>query len=185
MKEQHKQTITRTELVNLLRGVETPQFVSMVTLTDVDMNKYKDFKKEGKTNPNPYFGQVKNLSRKYKIITGFDYERSVNNRLEREGKETNFEGQGNWFDVISKGLVQNKKDLSKYYFRYQYQKDSTTEQEYLFNGNPIEKQLFESYMKQKGNYENQGLDNPLMFQVVSVDNVLELTMNGTRYTIEG
>lgn len=184
MKEQQKQTITRKELVELLRDINTPQFVSMITMTDVDMNKYKDFKVEGKTNPNPYFGQIKNLSRKYKIITGFDYEKSVNNRLESEGKDQTFESKGNWFDVISKGLVTDKKTLSKYYFRYQYMKDSTLEQEYFYNGNPIEKTLFESYMKQKTTYENQGLDNPLMFQVVNVDNINEITMNGVKYTLQ-
>jgi hypothetical protein len=153
-------------------------------MTDVPMNKHKDFKGGDKTL-NPYLDQIKNLSRKYKIVTGFDYENSVNGRREKEGKETDFVQKGNWFDVVSKGLVVNRKDLTKFYFRYQYQKDSTLEQEYIFEGNPIEKQLFESYMKSKSNYENQGLDNPLMFQVVSVDNIKEITMNGTKYTIEG
>lgn len=180
--EQQVSNITPTELVELLRNIETPQFVSMITMTEVKMNKCKDFRGGDKT-PNPYYGQVKNLSRKYKIVTGFDYENSVNNRREKEGKDGDFVSKDNWFEVISKGLVTDKKTLSKYYFRYQRQVDSTIEQEYIFEGNPIEKQLFESYMTQKSNYENQGLDNPLRFEVVSVENIKEITMNGTKYLI--
>jgi hypothetical protein len=70
------------------------------------------------------------------------------------------------------------------YFRYQYLKTSTQEQEFLFQGNQIEKTLFESFISEKSNYENQGLDNPLQFQVCDLNNILKITIGGTTYERE-
>jgi hypothetical protein len=121
-------------------------------------------------------------------VTGFDYEKSINRRLEKEGKESNFvsgEGREVWFDVISKGLVTDKKTRSKFYLRYQYLKDSTIGQpEYLYNGNPIEKQMFESFLTKKSErYTNQGLDDTLNFQVCDLNNILFLSMGGEVYEL--
>ena len=125
------------------------------------------------------------MSKKYKILTGFDYVVSVNGRLEREGKESNFEGQENWFEVISKGLVVNKSNPNKFYFRYQYQFDSTTESVSYFENNPIEKVMYESFLTEKGNYENQGLDNPCRFQVCDLDNIRQISIDKEKYEIVG
>jgi hypothetical protein len=160
-------------------------------------------KKTKNTNPtpNPFFeGGVYNLSRKYKIVTGFDYEKSINRRLEKEGKEGNFEGgykptidevtgevkqREVWFDILSKGLVTDKKTRSKFYLRYQFLKDSTIGQpEYFHNGNPIEKQMFESFLTKKSEgYQNQGLDDTLNFQVCDLNNILFLSMGGEVYEL--
>jgi hypothetical protein len=157
------------------------------------MNQYLDYwvvdgegKKKKNPNPtkNPYFDLgIENIKRQYKIVTGFDYENSVNNRREKEGKEKDFEAKENWMEFISNGLVTDKSTGTKFYLRYQYQKDSKLEQEFLFNGNPILKQLFESYMTQRSEYENQGLNNPLQFQVVNLDNVMEISINKERYEL--
>ncbi len=185
--------ISRVELREILMGVDTPTFISMVTKTPVKMNQYLNYwivdgegKKKKNPNPtkNPYFDMgIENIKRQYKIVTGFDYENSVNNRREKEGKEKDFESKENWMEFISKGLVTDKSTGTKFYLRYQYQKDSKLEQEYLFNGNPILKQLFESYMSQRSEYENQGLDNPLQFQVVNLDNVMEISINKNKYEL--
>ena len=206
-------TITRECMKNILSEVNHPDIISFVSDTPQKMNQYLDYwlidengKKRKNPNPtsNPYLESgVTMFSRKYKIVTGFDYENSINERLKKEGKEPNFVGgfeqkydeDGNelpkrevWFDVISKGLVTDKRTRSKFYLRYQYQKDSIIgSPEYLFNGNPIEKQLFESYLTSKGenNYSNQGLDNTLNFQVCDLNNVLFLSMGGEVYELIG
>lgn len=173
-KQKNPINITRNELVQILRNVNTPMFISFISKTPVVMNQYD----------NPYFEQgIQNLSRKFKIVTGFDYQNSVNGRRENEGKETDFVQKDNWFEVISKSLVVNKNDNTKYYIRYQYQNDSILEQEYIFDGNLIEKQLFESYLRERSKYENQGLDNPLQFQVCSLDNLLQISINNEMYVL--
>lgn len=186
--------ITRTELKEILSQVEFPDMVSFTSLTKVDMNQYLDYwltingKKSKNPNPtrNPYFDLgIQKFQKKYKVVTGFDYEKSVNRRLEKEEKEPTFESEENWFEVISKGLVTDKKTHTKFYFRYQVQPDSVIgEPEYTYNGNPIRKEFFESYMKVRNNfYEKQGLENPLMFQVCELSNILTISMGGEKYEL--
>jgi hypothetical protein len=190
--------ITRSNLRTILSEVNNPDFISFVSRTPEKMNGFLDYwlvdengKKTKNPNPtpNPFFESgVYNLSRKYKIVTGFDYEKSINRRLEKEGKESNFvsgEGREVWFDVISKGLVTDKKTRSKFYLRYQFLKDSTIgKPEYLYNGNPIEKQMFESFLTKKSEgYQNQGLDDTLNFQVCDLNNILFLSMGGEVYEL--
>jgi len=187
-------TISVTELVTLLSNVNTPQFVGGIFDVPEDMNKFLDYwiineegkkKKNPNPTPNPYYESgIRKVSKKFKLVTGFDYEKSVNNRLEKEGKEGNFESKENWFDVVSKGLVVNKNNPDKFYFRYQYQTDSTTESVSYFEGNPIDKHVYQSFLKEKSNYENQGLDNPLRFQVVGVENIKEISFGGVKYILE-
>ncbi len=178
----------------ILSNVDNPTMTSFRSKVPVQMNQYLDYwiindegKKKKNPNPtrNPYYDEgIINHSRKYKIVTGFDYEKSVNRRLDNEGKESDFESQENWFEVVSKGLVTDKKTHTKLYFRYQYQDDSIIEQEYLFQNDLIGRELFEQYQKEKSNYENQGLDNPLKFQVCNLDNILEISIGGTKYVRE-
>lgn len=185
--------ITKLELVTILENINTPTFVGLVSYTPEDMKKYLDYwiinnegkkKKNPNPTPNPYYESgIRKLSKKYKLITGFDYVKSVNRRLEKEGKEGNFEGKENWFDVISKGLVVNKNDNTKFYFRYQYQLDSTTESTSFFEGNTIEKVMYESFLNEKGDYENQDLDNPCRFQVCDLDNIKQISINKEVYEI--
>ncbi len=178
----------------VLSNVNNPTFSSFVSKVKVKMNQYLDYwiineegKKKKNPNPtkNPYYEEgIINHSRKVQINTGFDYVNSVNGRLKKEGKEQDFEGQDNWFEVISKGLVTDKSTRTKLYFRYQYLKTSTQDQEFLFQGNQIEKRLFESFMTEKSNYENQGLDNPLQFQVCDLNNILKISIGGVTYERE-
>ena len=168
-KQKNPINITRNELVQILRNVNTPMFISFISKTPVVMNQYD----------NPYFEQgIQNLSRKFKIVTGFDYQNSVNGRRENEGKETDFVQKDNWFEVISKSLVVNKNDNTKYYIRYQYQNDSKGKEDKL-----KKEQVFESYLRERSKYENQGLDNPLQFQVCSLDNLLQISINNEMYVL--
>ena len=186
--------ITRDQMRHLLENVNNPDMISFTSLTPVKMNQYLDYwvtdengkkRKNPNPTPNPYYEMgILNLSKKYKIVTGFDYENSVNGRREKEGKERDFEGQDNWFEVISKGLVTDKKTHSKFYLRYQHLKDSVISTEYQFNGDPIEKGLFQDFLVKSTNfYNSQDLDNPLMFQVCDLNNILEISMGKEHYEL--
>lgn len=175
----------------VLENINTPQMSSIISKVPVEMNQYLDywiFDENGKKrkNPNPtpnhyYENGIINHSRKYKILTGFDYEDSVNGRRLKEGKPTDFKVKENWFEVISKGLVIDKSTRSKYYFRYQFQLDSTLEQEFIYQNDLIGRELFKDFEKKKSEYENQDLDNPCRFQVCNLNHILQLTIDGTRY----
>lgn len=192
--------IERSEMKTILSNVNNPDMISFVSLVPEKMNQYLDYwlvgeggKKTKNPNPtrNPYYEDgIFKLSRKYKIITGFDYENSVNNRLGREEKEMDFESQKpKWFEMISKGLVTDRKTQSKFYLRYQYLKDSVIgTPEHFFNGEKVEKELFESFLTNRdydNQYSNQGLDDTLNFQVCDLNNILYLTLGGEHYRLVG
>lgn len=190
------QQMTRTDMKEILSQVNFPTFVSMITNTPVIMNKWLNYwnidnngKKTKNPNPTPnlfFDSGIFKLSKKYQIVTGFDYEKSVNRRLESEGKETDFESQENWFQPISKGLVTDKKTGMKFYFRYQYTPDSTIWKQYTYIGQPIEEELFKSFVRERDDtYGSQGLDNPLMFQVCDLNNILTLSYNKEIYELTG
>lgn len=209
MRTDEMKKITRTELRNKLECVNYPDMISFVSEVPVKMNQYLDYwiivdgqkRKNPNPTPNPFFVDgIFNLSKKYKIVTGFDYINSVNNRLKKEGKTPDFVGgfeqkyddlgeelpkREVWFDMISKGLVTDKKTRSKFYLRYQYLDDSVISSVYLYKGDPIGKQMFESYMTQKNteSYSNQGLDDTLNFQVCDLNNILEISMGGEKYEV--
>jgi hypothetical protein len=190
--------ISRTEMKNILSEVNTSQFISFESKTPQKMNKFLDYwlevegskRKNSNPTPNPFMeGGIYNRQHKIDIVTGFDYERSVNGRREKEGKESDFvsgEGKEPWFNVISKGLVTDKRTESKFYLRYQFtDRSHMKENEFTHNDNPIEKQMFEDYLVKKNtdSYSNQGLDNPLNFQVCDLKHILTITMNHVKYVL--
>jgi len=205
--------ITRSEMKDILSRVNNPDMISFVSFVPEKMNQYLNYwiiDEEGKKKknpnpiPNPFINTgIRNLSRKYQIVIGFDYVKSINRRLEKEGKEPNFVGgykprydkEGKelpkrevWFDIISKGLVTDKKTHSKFYLRYQYKEGESTigKPQYFCGDDPIEKQLFESYLVQKdydSQYDNQGLDDYLPFQVCDLNNILYISMGGVHYRL--
>ena len=187
--------INTTELKSILLDFKGVTMSSMISLTPLEMKKFDEYwlvdeNGKKKKNPNmvenPYFDKIFTYSERYKIVIGFDdYEDLVNKRRKNEGLPTDFVQQENWFERVenSRVLVTDKSTKSKFYLRYQYQKDSITNMEYRFEGNSIDKKLFESYMKEKTNYENQGGENTLNFQVCNLENILELTFNGTTYKV--
>lgn len=179
-------------LVQVLTGINSPVLISFISNTPVEMNQYLDYwivdengKKRKNPNPtrNPYYDTgIRNVSRKFKINTGFDYQNSVNRRREKEGLSTDFKSKENWFDVISKGLVIDKKTMSKYYIRYQYVDDSTLETEYLFEGNPLDRMFFDQFISDRGDeYKNQEVDDPCRFQVCNLENLLTLSIDGKKF----
>ena len=143
------------DLVAVLRDVNSPQFSAGVFDTPVDMNNYDEFYLEingvKKRNPNAKANPFQNdgircVAKKFKLVTGFDYDDSVENRLINEGKSPNFKKGTVWYDCISKGLAVHKKDNSKYYFRYQYLPNSIIDADYYHQGSPIFRTMFEQYL---------------------------------------
>lgn len=171
-------TITREELKNILSNVNTPMWVSIRSNTELPMNK----------KGNPWYGTRK-ISEKYRIQTGFNYKNSVKKRQKKEGVQevdTNPNDREQWFEVISKGLVTDRKTGEKFYLRYQYMKSSTLSSklvpEPVFN-NDYDRQLFESFKKKSSSYDNQGLTNPLRFQVCDLRNIEEISIMGNHYKL--
>jgi hypothetical protein len=165
--------ISKQELITLLMSVEKSTFVNIVSETIVRMNK---------TN-NPFFNGVKKLSSSNYLI-GNEYEVRVQNNEGKEGHEKTFESEENKNGVhISKCVLFNEK-LNTHYLQYEYFENSKPKTTYVFEGNEIEKVLFESYLVKKSETSRQQQDKKVRFQSFKIDSIKEISLNGTKYIIE-
>jgi len=227
-------TIVRTsreEMKNILSENNTNQFISMVSKTPQDMNKFLDYwliiEGSKRKNPNPTINPYMEsgiYKEQYKIdvLTGFgDYENIIVNRLRKEGKTEeevqNFinrheikrtetiqrmreEGKTeeeiqeyldrpqreNWWRQISNSLVTDTKTERKFYLRYVYTERTHSHPDtFTFEGNEVEREVFEGFLTKKNTegYSSQGLDHTFNIQFCDLDNIVELTMNGTKYIL--
>ena len=178
-------TISEMELITFLSDKNSPTMFSMKSISPTEMNQYLDYRTRGREVPNPYFEEIKTYMERYKLNTGFDYETSLDGRLKKENKTLGREYKTPWFDMVSKSLVVDKKTHSKYYIRYQYTETSITTFKYIHRGNEIDKVLFEQFLKDKTDYSlYQGnLNNPLRFQVMNVQHILEVNILGNRFVV--
>ena len=181
--------INKHELKEVLSGIDT--FVNNVGLTTskkVKMNKYLDFKTNGKSNPNPYYDKVLIEQKLSNIQTGFDYDEQLERKYGKEGITpiVNEDKKESPYQLVTKTLVVLKSDPTKFYFRYQDHNSSYLDTQYLLEGNSIEKLLFQQYMidtkTDYSKYQN-GLDNTLNYKVLSLDHIKRIKILKQEYTI--
>ena len=181
--------INKHELKDILSGIDifVPN-VGLTTLKKVEMNKYLDFRTSGKSNPNPYYDQVLIEQRLSNIQTGFDYLKQLTGKYKTEGITPieNEDKKEIWFNQVSKCLVVSKKHPNNFYFRYQDHESSYLETKYIFEGNSIEKVMFEQFVRETktdySKYQN-GLENTLNFKVMSLDHIKRIKILKQEYTI--
>jgi len=181
--------ITKNELKEVLSGIDT--FVPNVGLTSlkkVKMNKYLDYKVSGKSNPNPYYDQILVEQRISNLQSGFDYDGQLGRKYDKEGITPieNEDKKEIWFNQVSKCLVVSKSNPNSFYFRYQDHDSSYLDTKYIFEGNSIEKVMFNQFMVDTktdySKYQN-GLENTLNFKVMSLDHIKRIKILKQEYTI--
>jgi hypothetical protein len=157
-------------------------FATIVTETTPKMRK---------TN-NPFFGRVTKVS-KISAQLNTNYTQKVNNQRGREGSSTDFQAKANWHepvtDMYNGCISRHKKDTSKLYLNYVEMEKKTA---YLLDGFPATpeqlKAIFAffpaSAKKVKQNTaEAQGLEKPIIYRLVAIDNIKRLTVN--KQTVTG
>ena len=165
--------ITQQELITLLSSIERPTFTNVVMETKVRMNK---------TN-NPYYDKVVKRS-KCNYSLGVNYESRVNNNEVKEGLEGNFQTEKpSGKTHISKCLLIDDKTQSTYYVMLERFDEIKPTNEYIFEGNSIEKIMFESYMTKV--YESQKQEQERKVSVITpkIENIKEISLNGMKYII--
>lgn len=190
--------ISKADLVEILRTTDdSPKFCAFTSVTKRDdLSKFDKYfievngakKKNPNAIPNPFYEDgIYNFTKKVNIVTGFDYAKSIEGRMKKEGiEEPEWEGGQSWHVAINKVLSVHKSDDTKFYMRYQYLENSNQEIEYYFKGDPIAYQLFQAFVKKYDTYANQkqqGLTNVLRFQVVSLDNLVSISIDKNKYRI--
>lgn len=170
--------MTYSQFVSYLSNVKGCTFVNVVALTDAEMY----------LRNNPFKGRVQKLT-----ITpmqfGYDYERAVNNRLAREGKEANFCAEklpwGSWVEGMFNKVIEHKE---MYYLRTYCVRNARPRTFYLLDGHLAsieEYAMFASYLKPSSSsvkQSNAGLAEE--YQVKPRDykfkSIVAITLNHTR-----
>ena len=170
------QTINVGELQSKLREVKGARAVSVVTVTVPAMNK----KVNGEINP--YHGRVQ--KRTYRsVMIGFRYQNSVNNQLDREGKETDFVAKPRQWGVHVDGtpLIEHK---GKFYLECKVER--VIGNQYYVDGEMVEDSVVEPYITKRTPSARQaaaGVEKEVILIDVALENIETITMNGDAYTI--
>ena len=145
------------------------------------MNKEKT--KEGNKEVNPYHNKVVKL-KKGRFLIGSDYEKRVNNNDIKEGGEGNFKSQESKVGVhISKCVLYNEK-FDKYYLSHERFPEVKPTSEFMFEGNTIDKMIFDKWIGESSNYENQPQEKKVEWTTLTISNIKEISLEGTKYIIE-
>lgn len=166
--------VSQSQLLDVLRSIVSSMFVHLVTETKVRMNKKN----------NPYFDRVrKQSSCTYLVGNSYEDRTTVNN--EKEGIDpSQFQVQENKVGIhISTCVLYNEK-LNKYYFQVERFDEIRPKVTYVMDGNSIEKTLFESYLVQHSNYENQTSDRKVKYISFGLDSIKECTINKVKYIVQ-
>jgi hypothetical protein len=155
--------LTTMELTEILKRQERGTFCWLWFETKPKMNK----------TGNPYFNQVSKIT-KGNILTGNSYQTRVQNETENPDFVSK---KCNVGEHISKCVLHNDR-TGKDYLQYEWFEEVLPKSEYRYNGNPIEKRMFESFM---GTYipNKYGVN----FQSVTIDNIRECHMSGNQYRV--
>lgn len=167
------QNVTKEELLSILTQLDKGTFVNILSETKVRMKK----------TDNPYHDKVVKKS-KCNYLLGCDYGDRVGGNGEKEGLDmsTWVVQENKVGEHVSKCVLFNEK-LNTHYVMVERFDEIKPQVEYTFEGNPIDKELFESYMTKV--YENKSQPQerkvkPLSFKI---DSIKEMSLNGVRYIV--
>lgn len=173
--------VTPKTLRGILLGIQGSTIVTLCTCTEPRMRK----------TGNPYYGKVVKRSR-YQAMLNFYYDEGVLRRLEKEGKSPDdFRKGESWHEpVLMEGRLTPlcwHKDEAKRghgHLRIMYLKQLAKPVfvDVLTNKTIPEQRLAE-WLYPASTYENQGLDNPLVFITPALTSVQEMKVGGKTYKV--
>lgn len=165
--------INKTELLNILLGVEKSTFGNLVTKSMVRMNKKN----------NPYYGKVFKVS-KCNYLLGNDYGIRVQKNESKEGLTPDFVPMENKVgNHISKCVLFNENTQSHYLMVERFD-EIKPQVEYVFEGNQIDKMLFNDFMVKVSETSRQEQERKVMVLSYKLDSIKELSLNGQHYVVQ-
>ena len=178
-----KVTVTELELILTRIDGSRPTFINMVTATVPT-----DMRKKG----NPYADKeaytVHKIS-KYSAQINFNYSNAVNNQLEREGKEADFEAQQNWhkktFDEFN-GCICSKMEGDQRQWYLFFRNMNVERIGFAINevaATPEQETTIKSFIPVRALPQNQGTEKAILVQTIKLQNIKLLALNGEYYEI--
>ena len=169
-----KRVITENELIVLLNNQTKYQFTNVKMRTPQKMNK----------TDNPYFEKIEKET-EGNFNVGVDYERRVKNNEDKEGLPTTFESEKpKGKHHISKCVLQKDDNENVHYVMLERFTNLKPKVEFYFEGQTIEKHLFESFISPISESKKQVQQKKVEVMTPKISNIMEITLNGTRYEIQ-
>jgi hypothetical protein len=163
-------------LVGIISQIVKGDFVYVDYTSLVNMNK------GGRQGLNTYYNKVfKNVKSNVRPLT--DYVKRVTNNRTKEGNNTEFVGGRNKVGEYFSPCVSFNEKLNKHYFKFEFFEGVKVNVDYIYEGNSIDKQMFESYMISRSTPTNQELDKTINVSQLYIGNINEITINKTKYKL--
>lgn len=162
-------TIKHGTFVDLIKGSKGATFITFIAETTPKLPK-----------SNPYHGRLTKRSEVNAQIN-FNYENAVNNRLQVEGKDKDFETKGlKWGDKnYCNSIVENK---GEFYLQVRVLK--SLESEYFVDGKLADKNEIKNHLPERKSYADaQGVEKEIVVRTYKISNIKEVTMNGFNYIL--
>jgi hypothetical protein len=169
--------ISQSDVVNFFSNYEKTSFINIVTDTIVKMNK---------TN-NPYFDKVKkHCSRNYYINS--DYTK----RVLENGRKEGINPEENTFQVqemkgrkrVKNSVCIDNKTESIFYLFLEFFDEVKGSVKYTFEGNDIDKHVFQSYMVKVSENKSQPQERKVKVMTPKVENIKSFTIEGVKYIVQ-
>ena len=118
----------------------------------------------------------------YISLLNANYQNTVNNALEREGKDKNFVSKENWFttifDSFNGSLVAKKSDTNCHYLKM-IVKSAKTHKFFVDGIEATEEQMeVIRQFKQSSSPTSQGLDNEIIVRTIKTQNIISVKTGG-------
>lgn len=165
-----KKLISRETLTKMLMSLKTATPVTILSVTVPAM------KKTG----NPYYGNVRKIT-SANVFINFHYANSVNNRRNKEGKDTDFVAKPRVWGTRIPGTpcVEHKGNL---YLETRFLK--TANVEYIdTKGNPVSKTVLEPFLQKSKKTSRQGVDEVVILRDYKLENIVGMNFLGDEFII--
>ena len=166
--------IMNVDLIIMLNKVMKSTFTHLLTETPVRMNK----------TGNPYFGRVTKVS-SCNYLIGNEYETRVGVNYGKEGLDPNtFNVEENKVGQhVSKVVLYNEKH-NRHYLQVERFDEIKPKVTYLCDGKEIDIETIRPYMIVPKKSDKQEQERYVSFLSFNVENIKEITLNGTKYIIK-
>lgn len=165
--------VSQLETIRIFGQIEKPTMTNIVLETPLRMNK----------KGNPYFGKVMKRS-SCNYLVGMVYENRVNNNELKEGLEGDFKTESlKGKKHVNQVVLIDKETESTHYVMVERFFEIKPQVTYTFEGNSIEKVMFQDFMIKYQENHKQQQDRKVMVMTPKVENIKEFTLNGNYYVV--
>lgn len=182
-------TLTHSEFADRIYNKKGAYFATIVAETVPAMNKTCRTE-DGEKVENEYHGGVTKIARVNGTI-GAIYENGVLKRRTAEGNMEPWSAEARkWGERVLRedggvtGLVEYKKEGEDQPRRYlEVFVNKSIEHEYRFNGEVIDGDVLHPFFPKRKEGSRQGLDKPIIVRDYSLENIVQVTMDGVTYDV--